>query len=59
VLQVIQLGKERIAKNGRNESEGFQYCEIDQWREKKYQQSRTRESQFRKAIAEGKKIYDK
>jgi hypothetical protein len=58
-LQIIQLGKNRINQNGRNESEGFQYCEIDAWRETKYQQSRTRESQFRKAIAEKQKIYDR
>jgi hypothetical protein len=51
VLQVIQTGKECIKPNGRNESEGFRSCEIDAWRETKHQQSRNRESEFRKAIA--------
>jgi hypothetical protein len=59
VLQIIQIGKERINQNGRNESEGFRYCEMDAWREAKYQQRRNRELEFRKAIAEGRKIYDK
>ncbi|MDR1480634.1 MAG: hypothetical protein LBJ00_17035 [Planctomycetaceae bacterium] len=57
-LKIIQKGKERIQLNGRNESEGFKYCEIDAWRETKYQQSRIRESEFRKAITNGQKIYD-
>jgi hypothetical protein len=58
-LQIIQTGVERIKQNGRNESEGFKYCEIDAWREKKYQQTRIREKEFRQAIANGKKLYDK
>ncbi|MDR1478915.1 MAG: hypothetical protein LBJ00_08230 [Planctomycetaceae bacterium] len=57
-LRIIQTGKERIQENGRNESEGFRYCEIDAWREAKYQQSRNRESEFRRAIVEGQKRYD-
>ncbi|MDR1382283.1 MAG: hypothetical protein LBJ67_00330 [Planctomycetaceae bacterium] len=36
----------------------FRSVPIDAWREAKYQQSRNRESEFRRAIVEGQKRYD-
>ncbi|MDR3182482.1 MAG: hypothetical protein LBT89_06105 [Planctomycetaceae bacterium] len=58
-LEIIQCGSERIKLNGKNDLNGFRYCEIDAWRAEKYQQRGNREKEFRKAIVEGRKLYDK
>ncbi|MDR3232973.1 MAG: hypothetical protein LBT46_04815 [Planctomycetaceae bacterium] len=58
-LQIVQLGGNRIEYNGANDIGGFRYCGMDVWREAKYQLRRSRELEVRKAVAEGRKLYDK
>ncbi|MDR3309711.1 MAG: hypothetical protein LBS80_07145 [Tannerella sp.] len=57
-LKIIEQGRQRILKNGSNEVSGFEMCEMDVWREERYQLSRKREAANRQAIVNGEKFYD-
>ena len=58
-IQIITLGKERLAETGINDLDGFEYCSIDQWREEKYNERRQIEEENRQSVLAGTKRYDK
>ncbi len=59
VISILQAGKAVLQKNPGADWPGFVPCQLDQWREQKYQARHTEELLRRKAILEGRKVYDK
>jgi hypothetical protein len=57
-LEIIQRGAARVRANGDNGLAGFKPCKTDIWRENKYLDRLHREQASRRAIAEGRKLYD-
>jgi hypothetical protein len=58
-LAIIQAGKEQLQKVPRADMDGFVPCEKDRQRLEKYDRRVQIEAENRKAILEGKKLYDK
>jgi len=57
-LAIIRAGQESLKKNPNPDTEGFVPCEVDQARLKKYEMRKQIEEMNRKAINDGKKLYD-
>jgi hypothetical protein len=57
-LQIIFEGSKRIQANGNNDFFEFKACTLDEWRDKKYIQSRKIEQENRKSIVAGEKKFD-
>ena len=57
-LAIIRAGRDMLAKRPRADMPGYVPCPLDQQREKKYQLRRQAELRSRKAIREGRKVYD-
>jgi len=57
-LALIEAGKAALARRARADMAGFQPCEPDQRRERKYAMRRAIEARNRKAIRSGAKAYD-
>jgi hypothetical protein len=57
-LSILLAGKATLAKQPGADWPGFVPCPLDQWRDQKYQLRREREFFVRKAIREGRKVYD-
>ena len=57
-LELIRAGGAQLAKQPEADRPGFVPCEKDLQREQKYERLRQRELAFRKAIMDGKKLYD-
>jgi hypothetical protein len=57
-LSILLAGKATLAKQPGADWPGFVPCPLDQWRDQKYQLRRDRELFVRKAIREGRQVYD-
>jgi len=57
-LAIIRAGRDMLTSRPRADMPGFVPCPLDQQREKKYQLRRQAELRSRKAIREGRKVYD-
>ena len=57
-LAIIRAGQAMLEERPRADMTGFQPCEVDQRRERKYARRRKVEAQTRFAIRGGKKVYD-
>ena len=58
-LAIIEAGTDRLKKTPRCDMIGFVACETDRRRLDRYAWQRNVEKQFRAAISEGKKLYDR
>ena len=57
-VALIREGGKRLAEKPDADAPGFQPCEADQARERRYQERLEAESRIYEAIRTGKKIYD-
>lgn len=57
-LALIQTGKAELQKQPESDAAGFQPCEADAARDRKYEAQRQLELRNREAVATGKKVYD-
>jgi len=58
-LAIIEAGKEMLAQRPRADMPGFAACAVDQRRQQKYATRQQIEMESRRAIREGRKVYDK